>query len=148
MSQREQQDLVNQYTKSRQPGAAAAAPQTRLTEAQIGPSLRKLYLVSVLHGFSDACAKLATPGFVLELFGEDYLGASAFFALVNSGQSIAEFLLNPLLGSLSDRFGCATRPPSIPARPGRPAPAFRFCSRCTRGRGGAASAVCSSLDGP
>ena len=37
--------------------------------------------MSVLHGFSDACAKLATPGFVLELFGEDYLGASAFFAL-------------------------------------------------------------------
>ena len=26
---REQQDLVNQYTKSRQPGAAAAAPQGR-----------------------------------------------------------------------------------------------------------------------
>ena len=120
MSQAEQQELVNQYTKSRQPGAAAAAPQTRLTEAQIGPSLRKLYLVSVLHGFSDACAKLATPGFVLELFGEDYLGASAFFALVNSGQSIAEFLLNPLLGSLSDRFGCAA-PPPLPRR----APALR-----------------------
>eukprot|EP01046_Picozoa_sp_COSAG06_P005141 COSAG06_NODE_226_length_19747_cov_9.234121_10_plen_377_part_00 len=41
----------------------------------------------------------------MEMFGTDFVAASAFFAIVNSGQSIAEFLLNPLLGSLSDRFG-------------------------------------------
>eukprot|EP01045_Picozoa_sp_COSAG04_P006320 COSAG04_NODE_308_length_17238_cov_10.434039_7_plen_340_part_00 len=82
-----------------------AKEEAGLPPSQVAPTLRKLYLVSVLHGFSDACAKLSTPGFVLELFGDDFLGASAFFALVNSGQSIAEFLLNPLLGSLSDRFG-------------------------------------------
>jgi MFS family permease len=77
----------------------------RKTQAAVEPTLRKLYLASTLHGFSDACAKLSTPGFVMEMFGTDFVAASAFFALVNSGQSIAEFLLNPLLGSLSDRFG-------------------------------------------
>ena len=79
--------------------------EVRKQQAAAEPTLRKLYIASALHGFSDACAKLSTPGFVMEMFGTDFVAASAFFALVNSGQSIAEFLLNPLLGSLSDRFG-------------------------------------------
>lgn len=86
-------------------GRARSSVGRGLPAALVDPTLRKLYLVSALHGFSDACAKLSTPGFVMEMFGTDFVAASAFFAMVNSGQSIAEFLLNPLLGSLSDRFG-------------------------------------------
>ena len=86
-------------------GGKMGAPSVRKQQVAVEPMLRKLYLASALHGFSDACAKLSTPGFVMEMFGTDFVAASAFFALVNSGQSIAEFLLNPLLGSLSDRFG-------------------------------------------
>ena len=37
-----------------------------LSEAATARALRTLYLASALHGFSDACAKLATPGFVYE----------------------------------------------------------------------------------
>lgn len=78
---------------------------TEVAQREFEPTLRKLYVVSALHGFSDACAKLSTPGFVMEMFGTDFVAASSFFTMVNSGQSIVEFLLNPLLGSLSDRFG-------------------------------------------
>ena len=67
--------------------------------------VRLLYACSALHGFSDVCAKLCTPFFVYEYFQNDYMAASAFFTAVNTGQSVAEFLLNPLLGTLSDRFG-------------------------------------------
>lgn len=63
-------------------GAGGAVMPTALVEK----TLRKLYLVSALHGFSDACAKLSTPGFVMEMFGTDFVAASAFFAMVNSGQ--------------------------------------------------------------
>ncbi len=49
-------------------------------------TLRTIYIASALHGFSDACAKLSTPGFVFEIFGSDFGKASAFLALVNSGQ--------------------------------------------------------------
>jgi hypothetical protein len=31
-----------------------------LSAAEIEPTLRKLYVASALHGFSDACAKLST----------------------------------------------------------------------------------------
>lgn len=67
--------------------------------------IRRLYAVSALHGFSDCCAKLCTPFFVYEYFGNDFIAASAFFTAINTGQSLAEFALNPLLGTLSDRFG-------------------------------------------
>lgn len=41
------------------PAAAAASSRTATTPADAA-TLRKLYIASTLHGFSDACAKLST----------------------------------------------------------------------------------------
>ena len=92
------------------PKASSSAPEDPEPldlplDASAKRTLRIMYLASTLHGMSDACAKVSTPGFVFELFGADFVASSAFLAMNNVGMSVAEFLLNPLLGQLSDRYG-------------------------------------------
>jgi hypothetical protein len=45
------------------------------------------------------------PSALARFFPGDFVAASAFFAAFNTGQSVAEFLFNPLLGCLSDNMG-------------------------------------------
>ena len=61
--------------------------------------------VSLLHGVSDSIAKISSPLFVYELTGGNSAEAAAFFAFINMGMSLAEFVLNPLFGQLSDAYG-------------------------------------------
>ena len=53
-------------TNSLLSGHVPGSSLSGLSEVATSQALRTLYLTSVLHGFSDACAKLATPGFVYE----------------------------------------------------------------------------------
>ena len=96
------------------------------------PNFQALYMAEFFHGMADSIAKLASPMFVYEAFGNDTLyvprphcnpmqpsglnpapaapsddrrGAARFLALINTTCSFNEFILNPALGQISDAYG-------------------------------------------